>query len=414
MKRNLVLAVVGLVAIGLLGAAAPAEAQLGGLKDRIKKKAEDKAAQKAEEAIDQAVDGEGEEPEAEPATEAEGEAGAVGAAPPAAAATGGRATADGMTLYTKYDFIPGDRVIFYDDLAREEMGEFPSRWRLDNGVFEVVRQGEKNYIMCSDEGRIRPRIPVGPLPPRYTLEVEFYSRGNEFKGHWYYVHWFDAEGNEIGNVGVRDGSHTHLRILDQDLASKELTAPLAAGHHTLRIMATATTMKCYVDHERVANVPAVEGFQPVDFAVHMDPWPDERESNPMLLGTVRYAEGGKTLRQQLDETGRIVTHGILFDSGSAKIKAESYKTLADLGALLTGDPALRLSIEGHTDSDGAEEANLKLSQDRAGAVMAYLVEGYKVDAARLESSGHGEAKPIDTNESPEGKANNRRVELVKL
>jgi outer membrane protein OmpA-like peptidoglycan-associated protein len=178
-------------------------------------------------------------------------------------------------------------------------------------------------------------------------------------------------------------------------------------------MATKSTIKCYIDNERVANVPAIEGFASVGFRVQMDPWLDE-PGNSMLIGTFRYAEGGKTLKQQLDETGRIVSHGILFDSGSAKIKAESYKTLADIAKLLTDDPALKLSIEGHTDSDGADEANLTLSQSRANAVKTYLVETYKIDGGRLEAKGWGEGKPIDTNDTAEGKANNRRVEFVKL
>jgi outer membrane protein OmpA-like peptidoglycan-associated protein len=172
-------------------------------------------------------------------------------------------------------------------------------------------------------------------------------------------------------------------------------------------------MKCYIDNERVANVPAVEGFKPVDIGVSMDPWLDEPD-NPMLVGTFRYAEGGKTLREQLDEAGRIVTHGILFDSGSDKIKGESYQTLKEIGQLLTDDPKLRLSIEGHTDSDGTDDYNLKLSQRRSESVRTYLIENYKVDGNRLESKGWGESKPIDTNNTPEGKANNRRVELVKL
>jgi len=181
----------------------------------------------------------------------------------------------------------------------------------------------------------------------------------------------------------------------------------------MRIMATQSTMKCYIDNERMANVPAVESFKPVDFGVYMDPWLDE-PNNPMLIGTFRYAEGGKTLKQQLDEAGRIVTHGILFDSGSDKIKGESYKTLADIGALLTDNPALRLSIEGHTDSDGADDYNLTLSQKRSESVRTYLINNFKVDGSRLESKGWGESKPIDKNNTPEGKANNRRVELVKL
>jgi outer membrane protein OmpA-like peptidoglycan-associated protein len=73
-----------------------------------------------------------------------------------------------------------------------------------------------------------------------------------------------------------------------------------------------------------------------------------------------------------------------------------------------------LSVEGHTDSDGADASNLTLSESRAKAVRTYLMENYKIDGARLEARGLGETKPIDTNDTPEGKANNRRVELVKL
>jgi OOP family OmpA-OmpF porin len=92
----------------------------------------------------------------------------------------------------------------------------------------------------------------------------------------------------------------------------------------------------------------------------------------------------------------------------------SYKTLAEIGQLMTDDAALRLSIEGHTDSDGEEAYNQDLSQRRAESVRAYLVSKYQVDGARLESKGFGESKPIDANTTGEGKANNRRVELVKL
>ncbi len=324
------------------------------------------------------------------------------------------ATSDDMTLYTKYDFVPGDKVIFYDDLAGEEVGEFPSRWRLDSGVFEIASRGGTRFTLCTDSGSIRPRFSVGPLPAGYTIEVEFVvNPGEEVGGHWFYIKWYDANDAEIGSFGVKENIQTELLILDEPLADKNLPAVLAPGIHSMRVMATATTMKCYVDNERVANVPSVEGFVPVDIGVTMNPYADE-PGNPMLIGTFRYAEGGKPLRQQLDEAGRIVSHGVLFDAGSAKIKAESYKTLANISQLLTDDPSLRLSIEGHTDSDGSDESNLTLSQSRADAVRAYLVESSKIAGDRLEAKGLGESMPMDTNETPEGKANNRRVEFVKL
>jgi OOP family OmpA-OmpF porin len=413
MSRLITFSLVALLAAAVAALSLPSKAQ-SGLTDRLKQKVEDKVGDKAEEKIDKTIDEAVDGTEEDSTQAVEGEEGEQGESGQAAAkGKGGTATSEDMALYTKYDFVPGDKVIFYDDLSGEEIGEFPSRWNLENGVFEIVKQGSESFIMCSDQGHIRPRVATGLLPTKYTVEMDFYSKGGDHRGHWYFIQWLDGEDNIIAEFRLTDDENTALYIDHDEKASKALPAKLAAGKHTMRIMATKTTLKCYIDHERVANVPAVEGFAPVGFQLYADPWTDEA-GNPMLVGTLRYAEGGKTMKQQLDEEGRIVTHGILFDSGSDKIKAESYKTLADIGQMLTDSPDLRLSIEGHTDSDGADDYNLTLSQKRAAAVRTYLIDNYKVDGGRLEAKGWGEGKPIDANTTAEGKANNRRVELVKL
>jgi OOP family OmpA-OmpF porin len=401
MKSKLVF--IGLLCLALIAVSTPAQAQFKKLKDKVKEKAE----KKVEETI------EGEEETTEDTTTATKETTEKPASDTTKAKSSTPGASEDMSLYTKFDFIPGDKVIFYDDLSGEEIGEFPSRWRLDNGVFEIAKQGNKNYILCTDGGTIRPKIVTGPLPPKYTIEMEFYTKGGDAKGHWFHIKWYNDQDEEIGVFSMKNNDNTHLSLMGKDLANKELSAPLTGGIHTMRIMATQSTMKCYIDNERVANVPAVEGFTPIDIGVYMDPWKDET-NNPMLIGTFRYAQGGKTMREQLDESGRIVTHGILFDSGSAKIKGESYQTLKEIGQLLTDDPKLRISIEGHTDSDGADDYNMDLSKRRAAAVRDYLIANYKIAGDRLESKGWGESKPIDKNDTPEGKANNRRVELVKL
>ncbi len=356
----------------------------------------------------------------------EGQAPTGGAAAPAAASAGSGQTqaaaptqapapapaAEDMTLYTKYDFIPGDKVIFYDDLSDEEEGEFPFRWNLERGVFEIARMGGEYWILCTDDGYIIPKTPTGPLPEKYTVEMEFYSAGPDFTVPYYYLKWIDASGKEIGNFEFHSAKATSLAIMGKTLASKSLTEKLSKGTHVMRIMATKRSIKCYVDQIRVANVPQVEGFSPVGFKVRMYPY--KNEGNHCMIKSYRFAEGGKSMRDQLDETGKIVTHGILFDPDSYVIKGESFKTLKNIGQLLEEDPALRLSIEGHTDADGSEAHNSELSHNRSKAVVNYLVQKYGVDADRLEARGWGESRPIDTNDSAEGKANNRRVELVKL
>jgi outer membrane protein OmpA-like peptidoglycan-associated protein len=102
---------------------------------------------------------------------------------------------------------------------------------------------------------------------------------------------------------------------------------------------------------------------------------------------------------------------VQFQTNSSKIKSVSHEILDQVAQVLTDYPHIRVRIEGHTDSDGSEGYNMKLSNRRAGSVLDYLTGGAKVDRSRLESIGYGETRPIDTNRTDEGKAANRRVEF---
>jgi len=119
------------------------------------------------------------------------------------------------------------------------------------------------------------------------------------------------------------------------------------------------------------------------------------------------------LAEALKTKGSIAVHNILFDTGKATIKPESAGTLAVIADALKSEEALKIEIQGHTDNVGAPAANLKLSQDRAAAVKAYLVQTGGIAAARLTTAGLGDTKPIGDNKTDEGRAQNRRVELVK-
>jgi len=132
-----------------------------------------------------------------------------------------------------------------------------------------------------------------------------------------------------------------------------------------------------------------------------------------MFTNFRVAEGGKEIQSALDTDGKIVTHGILFDTGSDRIRPESLPTLKGILALLEKDPALKFSIEGHTDNQGGKGVNQPLSERRAAAVKEWLA-GKGIAADRLRTKGYGDSKPIDKNDSPEGRANNRRVEFLKI
>ncbi len=115
----------------------------------------------------------------------------------------------------------------------------------------------------------------------------------------------------------------------------------------------------------------------------------------------------------LRATGHAAVYGIYFDTGKAVVKPESQPALAEVAKLLAADPSLKLWVVGHTDSVGGLDANMKLSQARAEAVAAALVSGHGVAAARLKGQGVGPLAPVASNDSEDGRAKNRRVELVK-
>ena len=179
--------------------------------------------------------------------------------------------------------------------------------------------------------------------------------------------------------------------------------------HRGRIMVDGKYAKVYVDDRRVLNVPNADLEKTNKILFNTDGEAD----NPSLFGNFRLAAGGKKLYDALSETGRVATQGIYFDTGSDRIRPESSPTLKEIAAMMKEHGDLALLIEGHTDNVGNAESNQTLSEKRAAAVKATLVADYGVDAARLETAGLGSTKPSGSNDTPEGRQTNRRVELVK-
>jgi outer membrane protein OmpA-like peptidoglycan-associated protein len=189
-------------------------------------------------------------------------------------------------------------------------------------------------------------------------------------------------------------------------------APDAFTHQLfrVRVMADGEYAKVYMNGTRVANVPDADlgRSRHIVFDLRGD-----AAKNATLVGPITVAGGRESLYQVLEKDKKVSTHGILFDVGSDHIKPESAPTLKEISAMLAEHPALKLTIEGHTNDQGDANASLALSQRRAAAVKDMLVKSFSADASRLATKGFGLWKPVKSNATPEGRQQNQRVELTK-
>jgi outer membrane protein OmpA-like peptidoglycan-associated protein len=311
-------------------------------------------------------------------------------------------------VYQNYDFVPGDRIIFEDDFRGDTDGEFPAHWSLLSGQ-AVVNKLEGSPMFALTEGnyaKVEPRIKGKDyLSDPFTVEFDFFLKADS---SGYLVTFLSAGEDE---KLVCFGQDVHTEGLDHDLSA---AVPGDAEHfkdtwHHAALALKKNQMKCYIDQYRVLVIPDV-GFQPksVRFGGIGS------AEAPLIFKNVRIASGGgMNLIDKLTKEGRIVTHGILFDVNQSTIKPQSMGTISEMVQLLKSNPDLKLEIGGHTDSDGDAARNLTLSQARADAVKQ-LLAAQGIEASRLTTKGYGATKPLDSNATPEGKANNRRVEFTKI
>lgn len=184
------------------------------------------------------------------------------------------------------------------------------------------------------------------------------------------------------------------RITDQRFFAASLPQPDGEAYVTVHTYQVNDSVYCKAFANRTVAVVHV-----------LEPRPRERK-----MTTVKAEEMAKSI----DATGHVALYGILFDTDRAELKPDSDPALAEIAALLKANPRLAVLIVGHTDNQGAFDYNVELSRRRADAVVKALVATYKIDPKRLRAAGAGMIAPAAPNDAEEGRAKNRRVEVVKL
>lgn len=314
----------------------------------------------------------------------------------------GTQATDDAKLYSKYDFVPGDKIIFEDDVKNETDGEFPSKYKSTYGQGQVtVFNGEK--VIQSINGSDFIPLVNGTLPERYTIEFDAYFTNDDHYINVYFTDRYNTQPVRFSRTNV---------VWDNFNGEVPETFDKSNRWYHVAIAVNKTMLKAYIDHVRCINVNSFD-LPGTDIIFDMDCRSrGGADCEKFLVKNVRIASGGMDLYKKVTAEGKFVTHGILFDANKATLKPQSMGTLNEIAKLMKEHPELKFSIEGHTDSDGDDAANMKLSQQRADAVKKELTD-MGIDASRFTTKGWGEGKPVDNNTSPEGKANNRRVEFIK-
>ena len=402
------------------GLAAPISAS-GQSLGSLKKKAEEEA-KKAKAAVDKkpTVDTTTKKPAAAPASASQETPAATSAAPaPAAAGSSDAAAAKpNAKIWENYDFVPGNKVIFYTDFSEDKVGNFARGVKYRGGSAEIVERNDTKVLRATSTAEFL--VPVGKkLPERFTLEVDVIAplsgvmnralsfeggaeQAGDEKSAW--VTW-NPQGAWIQGSGLdmnSGGAHV-----------PEAMASAFAGNVThIRVLMDGAYFKMYANERRMYNIPELAFRR--DSVIRMSLGGGEEDGMAVYVTNIRVAESETdVLYDALAAKGRWVTQGILFATGKADVQPESRPVLKEIAATLKQHADLKILIEGHTDNVGSPASNLALSDARAAAVKTALVGAFGVDGSRITTKGLGDTKPSVPNTSSAGRAQNRRVEVVK-
>jgi len=327
---------------------------------------------------------------------------------------------DELKIWSKYDFVAGDKVIFHDDLSAEQHGEFPSRWDLTSGSAEIAILGSEKVIhLTSKQSVIVPLMEKKNfLPEVFTIEFDAFFEETTGAGYNVYrVRFYEGRANSkridgelVYPISIRRNEVKMNNFGGKISTHKEESKDRSGKWRRVAISFNKRALKVYFDEERMINIPNL-GYKPEMFSIGIDFIGGNFKMS--AVKNIRVNEGGKTLYERVISDGKFVTTGILFDVNKSTIKGESMGAINEIVKMMKEHSDLKFSIEGHTDSDGDASINQKLSDERAASVKNVLVQS-GIDASRLTTKGWGESKPVDSNSTPEGKANNRRVEFIKI
>lgn len=350
-----------------------------------------------------------------------------------------------LSYKTKFDFVPGDKIVAFENFSQDAIGDFPARWNTNSSGELVSIDGmEGKWLMLNKGGVFMPEF-IKELPENFTLEFDLGSNKelNEFTTGFLIVMAHLAESKEYtkwkdiapvpGKTGVElnfhpnDGHKSALgriaytawvnsKRVSENKASTNLFCSRSGKTFVhVSIWKQKQRLRVYMDAEKVWDLPkafeATARCNAIIVALHPRV---HKDVDRYFFGNMRLAVGAPDIRNKLMHEGKFTTAGILFDVNSDKIKPESYGLIKEIANVLKENAGIKIKVIGHTDADGDEAQNLELSKKRAVSVKNILTNDFGIDASRVETDGKGETQLLVKTDTPENKAQNRRVEFIKM
>lgn len=413
---------------------------------KVKNQVNNRANQKVDEAIDEGLDAleegveeavTGEDDENVEAEESEdngnAEDGAVSGDDQESAKSSqeGKAVAEkqqpGLQSYSKYDFIPGDKVLFFEDFSQDAVGDFPALWTTNgSGEVRTLNNYPGNWLYMNSADNVYNLMHDISLPDNFILEFDVVAapKEEEYPHSGFAVALYQGEGEYLNDQLFPGSGGVHVECTDdhwnvqgysegaeQTLDGRTEMATLDVNklNHVI-IWVQKRRLRIYHKGQKALDLPTVL-FQQVKYnRLRFSLW---GQAGFPYITNIRFTSAAPDMRSKLLTEGKIVSYGIYFDVNSDKVKPESYGALNEIAKVLKENADVKIQIVGHTDSDGADAANLDLSKRRAASVKNELNRNFGIDASRMETDGKGEGQSIAANDTPSNKALNRRVEFIK-
>jgi outer membrane protein OmpA-like peptidoglycan-associated protein len=335
-----------------------------------------------------------------------------------------------LKSYSKYDFVPGEKIIVFEDFMQDAVGDFPAKWNTNaSGDIVTIEGMQGHWLRINKQGVFMPEFidsladdvtfefdllcdNPGRIWSLYTNIVALDNRGRpETYANAKNRFTFTVAPGAESSSSVVERRRDDYTEASSNTTTQKFTDKTKAVH--VAVWRQKERVRVYFDEEKVWDMPkAIAADAKPNAIVYWLQGPGQDAS--YFLSNLRLAVGAPDTRKKILEQNKWVTHGILFDVNSATIKPESYGTIKEMATVLKENPDLKVKIVGHTDADGSDVANLDLSKKRSASVKDFLVKEFGIDESRMTTDGKGEGEPIDKNDTPAGKANNRRVEFIKI